>query len=139
MATRDQLLKTLIRQDEATLMMLATEYGVDTNQEAPEIAYQLSAAMASPVVEQSTPQQITARQAVPGTVVYISVAEGGRNAGVREHAVRVGAWRPSVSCGAGWADLIDDHGKFWTVAAADDLLYVEPAARFLPISPLSYI
>lgn len=138
MATRDSLLQILARQDDATLLMLAVEHGVDVAQDRAEIAYQLSAAMASPVAEKAVPKRITAREAVPGTVVYISVAQGGLNAGVREHAVRVGSWRPSVSCGTGWADLHDEDGKFWTVAAADDLLYVEPAGRFLAVSPLSY-
>lgn len=134
MATRDSLLKVLAQQDETTLVMLAVEHGVNVDQAPAEIAYQLSAAMSAAVA----PKQVAARQATPGTVVYISVAQGGRNAGVREHAVTVGSWRPSLSCGEGWADLIDTDGKFWTVAAADDLLYVEPVAGRAPVSPLTY-
>lgn len=138
MATRDQLLKILAGQDEATLLMLAVEHGVSLDQGAAEVAYHLSAVMAEPVVAERKPKMITARQAVPGTTVYISVAQGGRNAGVREHAVTVGEWRPSASCGTGWADLHDVHGKFWTVAAADDLLPIEPIGWGLPVSPLTY-
>lgn len=69
---------------------------------------------------------VAARQAVPGTVVYITTGGLGRLAGLRENRVTVGQWVPSKACGRGWADLLDTDGKFWISAAADDLLDLAP-------------
>jgi len=88
-------------------------------------------------------EQCTARQAVPGTVVYLvvteGVAQGANPLATREHQVVVGEWRPSKALGLGYADLYDNTGRFRITAAADDLLHVVPAHQRRRPNPAAHL